>query len=214
MASTHCAYCRRYVHMTPRWAEQMTWRQDDANGTYSTTKILQGIAICDNCKRASLGYATDFSVASTDQTRNLAATADANITWVPRVGEAPLFEDVPPHIAAAAAEAHACSSISARMAAILMARTVVEATAKEKGVMSGTLFAKIDELAKQDLIRGSTKDAAHEIRHLGNDMAHGDLADEPSNDDVTDVLALMDEVLNEVFQGPARTARVRARRGA
>jgi len=98
------------------------------------------------------------------------------------------------------------------MASILMARTVVEATAKAKGITSGRLVSKIDELATQGLVRNSTKDAAHEIRHLGNDMAHGDIEDSPAQVDVDDVLALMDEVLNEVFQGPARTARVRARR--
>jgi hypothetical protein len=43
-------------------------------------------------------------------------------------------------------------------------------------------------------------------------MAHGDIADLPDADDVSDVLALMDEALNEVFQRPAVTARLQARR--
>lgn len=190
----------------------MSFREDHEGGTFSTITILQGAAICDNCGRASLGYATSFAKGSTDNKSNLEKTADEDITWVPKAGEAPRFEDVPPHIAEAASEAHACASIGARMASILMARTVVEATAKDKGITSGRLVSKIDELASQGLVRNSTKDAAHEIRHLGNDMAHGDIEDSPAQLDVDDVLALMDEVLNEVFQGPARTARVRARR--
>lgn len=212
MASAHCAYCRRYVHLTPKWADQTTYREDHEDGTFSTTALLQGVAVCDHCQRASLGYATDYHGASAYDTTNLERTADENITWVPKAGEAPPFDDVPPHIAEAASEAHACASIGARMASILMARTVVEATAKAKGITSGRLVSKIDELATQGLVRNSTKDAAHEIRHLGNDMAHGDIDDSPAQVDVDDVLALMDEVLNEVFQGPARTARVRARR--
>jgi hypothetical protein len=190
----------------------MSFREDSGDGSYWSTTILQGVALCDNCGRASLGYATDYAKGSTDERANLEKTADGAITWVPRAGEAPRFEDVPPHIAEAASEAHACASIGARMASILMARTVVEATAKAKGITSGRLVSKIDELATQGLVRNSTKDAAHEIRHLGNDMAHGDIEDSPAQVDVDDVLALMDEVLNEVFQGPARTARVRARR--
>ena len=100
------------------------------------------------------------------------------------------------------------------MASILMARTVVEATAKEKGITTGRLIEKIDAMATASVIRESTKEAAHEIRHLGNDMAHGDIADIPESDDVRDVLVLMDEVLAEVFQGPARTARLKNRRSA
>lgn len=191
----------------------MSFRESDSEGSWMTT-ILQGVAVCDNCGRASLGYASEFNKGSTDNKANLEKTPDENITWVPRAGEAPRFEDVPSHIAEAASEAHACASIGARMASILMARTVVEATAKAKGITTGRLVSKIDDLAAQGLVRNSTKDAAHEIRHLGNDMAHGDIEDSPAQVDVDDVLALMDEVLNEVFQGPARTARVRARRGA
>jgi hypothetical protein len=78
---------------------------------------------------------------------------------------------VPEPIARAAKEAHECARIGARMAAILMARSVVEATAKAKGVADGNLFGKIKALAEQSFIRKSTEDAAHEIRHFGNDIA-------------------------------------------
>lgn len=173
----------------------------------------QGAAKCDNCGRASLGVSSAAYTGSIGKASEyLTKAADDTIAWYPRIGSSPEFPDVPDQIARAAKEAHSAFSISAFMAAILMARTVVEATAKEKGVTKGNLLAKIDELAKQSIIRNDTKDAAHEIRHLGNDMAHGDIADLPDPDDVADVLALMDEVLNEVFQGPAKTARLRARR--
>ncbi|MEN2737634.1 DUF4145 domain-containing protein [Microbacterium sp. X-17] len=119
---------------------------------------------------------------------------------------------MPADIAAAAKEAHSAASINAVMAAILMARTVVEATAKDKGITTGSLYQKIDAMAVASLIRASTNEAAHEIRHMGNDMAHGDISDVPSSDDASEVLALMDEVLNEVYQGPARTARIKAKR--
>ena len=71
---------------------------------------------------------------------------------------------------------------------------------------------KIDSLQTMGVIRFATAEAAHEIRHFGNDMAHGDISDQPDPDDAIEVLAIMDEVLNEVFQGPARTARVKSRR--
>lgn len=209
MASTTCAFCERYSHMTVKWAEVFA-EPSDATGT--SALYSQGVGKCDSCGRISAGV-SDQPVRNAGTTVDyLALAPDASITWYPRVGLAPEFPDVPEPIARAAKEAHSSQSINSSMAAILMARTVVEATAKEKGITTGSLLSKIDELASQSIIRDGTKDAAHEIRHLGNDMAHGDIADLPDQQDVADVLALMDEVLNEVFQGPAKTARLKARR--
>ncbi|NIH53535.1 hypothetical protein FHX76_001403 [Lysinibacter cavernae] len=93
-----------------------------------------------------------------------------------------------------------------------MARTVVEAAAKANGITSGNLVTKIDKMKDAGLIRAVLADAAHEVRHLGNDMAHGDLDDLPDSDDVQDVLELMKQILNEVFQSPAIAARLKNRR--
>jgi hypothetical protein len=119
---------------------------------------------------------------------------------------------VPSHIGEAADEAYRCLSIKAYRAAALLARSVVEATAKEKGITKGNLVAKINELHKQQLIREYVKDAADEVRHLGNDMAHGDFVDTVEPEEADEALALMDEVLEEVFQSPARVMRARAAR--
>lgn len=204
-----CAFCERYSHFTVKWAEVIELERDFAG---NRTFLGQGIGKCDNCGRTSTGVTTKPDQTSSSSSDYLGGAPDASISWYPQVGLAPEFPDVPEHIARAAKEAHSSQSISSFMAAILMARTVVEATAKEKGITKGNLLAKIDELANGNIIRNDTKEAAHEIRHLGNDMAHGDISDLPDPDDVADVLALMDEVLNEVFQGPAKTARLRARR--
>ncbi len=198
--------------MTPQWVRLLSSpvRQDP----FGSSSLLQAAATCDNCGHLSVGIAFEYSTTGQAYDGYFDNTRDENFEWFPRIGSAPDFPDVPEHIAQAAKEAHSSFSINARMAAILMARTVVEATAKDKGITKGNLIAKIDEMAKANIIRDDTKDAAHEIRHLGNDMAHGDIADLPDSEDVQDVLALMDEVLNEVFQGPAKTARLRARRSA
>ncbi|MBQ0906365.1 DUF4145 domain-containing protein [Micromonospora sp. U21] len=78
-----------------------------------------------------------------------------------------------------------------------------------------SLEKKIDELANQGLIREDAKDAAHAIRLVGNDAAHGDLASMVVEEaDAREVLDLMDDILDEVFQSPAKVARVRASRAA
>jgi hypothetical protein len=73
----------------------------------------------------------------------------------------------------------------------MLSRSVVEATAKAKGVSVGNLIAKIDELAAQQLIRPIVQEAAHEIRHLGNDMAHGDFVDPVTREEAEETVGLM-----------------------
>ncbi|MBI9114298.1 DUF4145 domain-containing protein [Sanguibacter suaedae] len=137
--------------------------------------------------------------------------AATNLEWHPSKVEGKQFPDVPEHIASAADEAYRCFSISALRAAILLGRSVVEATAKDKGIVKGTLATKINGLEAAGHIRPLIAETAHEIRFLGNDMAHGDFIEPVSDGQAADVLAFMDEVLNEVYQGPAR---VNARRAA
>ncbi|MER5556366.1 DUF4145 domain-containing protein [Streptomyces sp. NPDC002793] len=125
--------------------------------------------------------------------------------WEPKDIRRPDVRDVPEQIAKTASEAHACLSISAYRGAVALARAVVEATAKDHGIIRGPLVAKIDEMHKQNLIREITRQLAHEIREGGNEIAHGDLADEPMPpEDAEGIVALMDEILEEVYQGPAR----------
>jgi hypothetical protein len=72
---------------------------------------------------------------------------------------------------------------------VVMARATVEATAKDKGITSGKLQSKIEQLAANGHISEAMKEAAHEIRFAGNDAAHGDLVGEPiSVEEATEVV--------------------------
>lgn len=138
----------------------------------------------------------------------------SDLEWQPDKVGGKSFPDVPEHIASAADEAHRCHSIGAQRAAILLGRSVVEATAKDKGCDEGGLAAKIDALETAGHIRNLIAETAHEIRYLGNNMAHGDFVEPATTDQAEDVLAFMDEVLNEVYQAPARVQARRATRQA
>lgn len=186
-----------------------------AFGPGSPGQIIQGAFVCDNCKRISAAYTeSDYAHAvGNENADNLLTNAD-DVRWFPRPSDSPTIHDVPAAIARAAEEAWASASINAHMSAILMARTVIEATAKAKSITTGTLLAKIDEMEKQNLIRPGIAQAAHEVRHFGNNMAHGDIEDRPSAEDAEDILELMMQVLREVFQGPALVDKMKARRTA
>lgn len=109
---------------------------------------------------------------------------------------------MPKDIASAASEAYSCFSINANRAAVLMARTAIEATAKDKQITDGNLYQKIDAMAEKNIITDQLAEEAHEIRLLGNDMAHGDLAEPVSEEDASDILGFLDSVMDYVYQQP------------
>ncbi|MGW7284564.1 hypothetical protein ACWGH4_03560 [Streptomyces sp. NPDC054847] len=66
---------------------------------------------------------------------------------------------------------------------------------------------KIDALLELRIIHKNVRDAAHEERFGGNEDAHDLLVVEPIDVAAADeTLGLMDEVLEEVYQSPARVA--------
>jgi hypothetical protein len=57
--------------------------------------------------------------------------------------------------------------VGALRGAIMLARAVIEATAKDKGVTNGSLSQKIDRLHERGCIRTYLRDGAHEVRYQG-----------------------------------------------
>lgn len=94
-----------------------------------------------------------------------------------------------------------------------LARSVVEAVAKEKGITRGPLSEKIDALKGQGHISEAMREAAHEVRFAGNEAAHGDLVAERLRiADAGAIVELMDSMLERVYQEPAKVARIRESR--
>lgn len=175
----------------------------------------QAAFTCDQCRRMSIAEAVDSeSVYGGEVEEYLGEDPYQTVRWYPEHGTAAEFADVPEHIAQAASEATYCLSLGAYRAVGSLARAVIEATAKAKDITTGNLWAKIDAMYDARLIREHIKEAAHEVRHFGNDMAHGDFVDSVTEEEAAEAVELMAEVLNEVFQSPARVARVRAARQA
>ncbi|GAA3330637.1 hypothetical protein GCM10017712_04620 [Curtobacterium citreum] len=195
--------------MTPRWGR-----------VYKQGTQFRVAATCDNCWKLLVGEGagTDVtgngysSTESLDQVNLAVARYGRSLIWLPLAAETPEVVDVPQSIGRAAKEAYASAAVGNHMAAILMARTVIEATAKEKGITDGTLAAKINAMRDGQLIRPAIAAQAHEVRFAGNDMAHGDIDVAPEPVDAEEILALMGSVLTEVFQDPARLERIRAKR--
>lgn len=212
MATTKCGWCGTNTHMTVFGSGK---RSVPVSGGLQNLPRIQGAFLCDQCGCLSIGsyWAGNIPNAMSDVGMAQFWSQQAPRAWSPSFVEGQVFEDVPTHIQNAASEAYKGASIGNFMSAILMARTVIEASAKEVGITDQklSLLRKIDEMAKQSLLREDTKEAAHAVRQFGNDMAHGDIADPVDGDDAEEVLILMSEVLNELFQGPARTKALKAK---
>lgn len=144
------------------------------------------------------------------------ADAGANIQlWRPAPSSAPDLAAVPELIRAPAREVYQAKDTGAMRASILMGRAVIEAIAKDHGVTERiTLEKKIDKLHEKGIILAGTAEDAHEVRHLGNDMAHGDFSTEVISEDVDDVIAIMYDLIEQLYIGKARRERLREKREA
>ena len=193
------------------WRDRVTHRTKVAD---TTLREIQAVFTCSHCSAVMIGRLWNSKGWGTSALNGEGLWAEENdqIAWQPQLPAGKDFPDVPAPIASAADEAHRCRSIGALRASILLARGVLEATAKDNEITKGRLAEKIDELESKGLVRPFTRDAAHELRYLGNDMAHGDFVDTIVESDCIAVLDIVDEVLNEVYQGPARVVRMKEKR--
>lgn len=167
---------------------------------------------CVVCNGISVGIATTpIQTAPTlsqwvDNVRNL---SDDDFTWRPNASDTKDYPEVPKHIGAAATEAFECHSSAHYRAAILLARSVIEATAKDKGITAGNLKSKIEEMEKQALIRPLIREVADGIRDYGNEMAHGDFGTPVGHAESEMVIQLMGVILEEVYQISAQLAQIK-----
>jgi hypothetical protein len=215
MATITCGWCKDRCHQT-RFGEVKVASLPYFMG--EEAYVADAAFLCDGCGRMSVAtWHTSYD--PNDPTwdsfgRDGGPEDYESARWSPPVGHQFSFPDVPDEIADAAGEAWACHVTGAYRGAAMLARAVVESTAKAKDITTGILAAKIDKMAEQGLIRQAIAEQAHEIRHLGNSTAHGDLADPVTSEDSEEVLNLMGEVLNEVWQSPARSKRLAEQREA
>lgn len=211
MAYRTCWSCQVLAHQEPVAYSGVCTTYHSPNGEMRS--LLQAAFSCDQCQRYSIAWARPLEDGYRRESEDIIREMhELPLTWAPEHAVGQDFPNVPADVAGAADEAHRCFSIAAYRAVGALARAVVEATAKAQGITNGTLMSKIDELDAQLLVTPHVARAAHEVRHLGNEMAHGDFADPLDREDAEAVLGLMDEILDDVFQSPARVDALKKKR--
>ncbi|MET8822320.1 MULTISPECIES: DUF4145 domain-containing protein [Streptomyces] len=202
MASTICGWCGDRTHMI--------MVMDPYQLPHSTRWMTAFRCASETCQKLSIGWTT--LAGGTHERAASEALPLSQLAWEPTAVRRPEFPEVPHEIAETASEAHACLSIGAAKGAVALARAVVEATAKAKGITQRGIVAKIDALHTEGYISALTRDTSHQIREDGNSIAHGDIGDEAmTTDDAEAILRFMDALLHEVFQGPAALLRLKQR---
>jgi len=212
MTTRFCPYCKSNSDLMPRWAKATPLGQDSSGYQIFAVRMACVCANCKNLSTAKIAKTRTNPGTDIEQMRKL--TALSSCEWAPTSAPAPEYPHVPAHVARCASEAHMSHGIGAEAASILMTRTTIEATAKSKGIETGSLFSKIEAMSEQNVIRPATLTLAHAIRVLGNDMAHGDVEELPTSEDAADALHLMDMILEEVYQATAIADEILARRAA
>ncbi len=210
MAARICGWCGVRAHMTGVIRHSV---EDVVIYGDPSRYVVDDAYSCDNCGRLSV--VTWWSTEHPDSHNSIGEPADySDQIWnpPPRVGEA--FPDVPETISSLAQEACLCRNANAFRGAVALARAVIESTAKAQGKPDGTLIKKIDWMADQGHIRAAVAESAHEIRLTGNETAHSDLVASVGAEECEEVLALMKDVLAEVYESSARRERVRSAREA
>lgn len=215
-----CAHCAKHTHFTARTAYIRTANEEvGLDGRWAYPITVEVSATCDNCKR--FNTCVGNYLPSSPQELGHVPSSDAarrfgdhmtDRKWSPP----PLLpvdtSFLPKGVAGYLQEAHNAMSIGAHRGVLLLVRSTIEAAAKDKGIESGSLVQKINKLHDEGHVRSGTKDMAHVLRILGNDMAHGDIDAVPSEEDAHDSLTLARFVLDDVYVADARRADMMARR--
>ncbi len=116
---------------------------------------------------------------------------------------------VPSEMARDFQEALACHAAGHHYAAALVARRVLQAAARDViGRPGANLASEINAIPLTRLSQ-VLKDAAHEVRYIGNDAAHANTIDP---DDVGHLVVFTEQLLDALYVMPAKVAAARAKR--
>lgn len=210
MPSRACGYCGVHAHFTPVGLRHIAFEDE------GYLEYVQSGFECAACGLMSLGT-TDLVSGMPGYRAQVKEGSERSYweligvdTWLPG-NDGPKIENLPAAVATAAGDAYKSFKSRVYTAAVLMARTTIEATAKHHGITGRNLLVKIDKMHEEGLILQSTKLAAHAIRSLGNDMAHGDLELSIGRDVARDVVELMQLILREVFELPYLATKLQER---
>jgi len=138
--------------------------------------------------------------------------------WWPTPGSTDLDPAIPPEIGSLYAEGMRVLSVKASRAAVVMFRGMLAQVVNDKGSSAAqakhTLYERLDQMSRDGSLHPSLVEWANEIRVLGNAAAHPDSLNPVSEQEAADLGRLCRQLLNMIYEVPARITRSRAARGS
>jgi len=140
------------------------------------------------------------------------------IHWWPIPGVGDLDPDIPSQVGSAYSEGMRALSVKAARAAVVMFRGMLAQVVADKGSPDAqakhSLYGKLEQMSQDGSLHPSLVEWAREIRLIGNAAAHPDALDPVSDEEAADLGRLCRQLLNVIYEVPARIARTRAARGS
>lgn len=171
-------------------------------GTHGDNRFFVASCQARSCARPALLRISDSPFSAHERT-----TWGAQVFPTSQVTYSPI--GVPADIARDFKEALACHAAGHNYAAALVARRVLQAAARDaSGGPGANLATEINAIPPAKLSQ-VLKEAAHEVRYIGNDAAHAAAIDSA---DVTHLLVFTEQLLEALYVMPAKVAAARAKR--
>ena len=152
------------------------------------------------------------------QANGQATAVFEGIHWWPLPGSGDLDPDIPPQVSSAYSEGMHALSVKAARAAVVMFRGMLAQVVADKGSATAqakhSLYDKLEQMSQDGSLHPSLVEWAREIRLIGNAAAHPDALDPVSVEEAADLARLCRQLLNVIYEVPARIARNRAARGS
>lgn len=133
------------------------------------------------------------------------------LPWPTRVDTHP--EEWPEQVGRYWIQAHRSLSDENWDAAVVMARSALQISARDHQATGSSLKQEIDSLAETGKIPPIMKEWAHEVREIGNEAAHPrPTSHATAPQDARDIVAFLDQFLDYLYTLPARIQAYRERR--
>lgn len=138
------------------------------------------------------------------------------LPWPLKIGDG--SENWPPTIRRYWKQAHKAQLDGNYDSAAIMARSTLQAITRHQGVKAKDLYTEIELLVQKSAIPQILADWSHEVRELGNPVAHPQISVELDEDhatdpkDAEDILEFMDYLLRYIYDIPAQIDEYRERR--
>jgi hypothetical protein len=139
------------------------------------------------------------------------------VHWWPLPGLGDLDPDIPPQVGSVYSEGMRALSVKAPRASVVMFRGMLAQVVVDKGSAAAqakhSLYDKLEQMSQDGSLHPSLVEWAREIRLIGNAAAHPDALDPVSDEEAADLARLCRQLLNVMYEVPARIARNIAVRG-